>query len=44
MLANEERFEDDKLRLKLSEVKREEFELLGVIRELPKLLAGRGTS
>jgi hypothetical protein len=42
--ANEERFDDERLRLRLSDVRSEEFELLGVIRELPRLLAGRGTS
>lgn len=44
MLANDERFEDERLKLKLSVVKRDEFELLGVMREFPKLLEGRGTS
>lgn len=44
MLASEERFDDEKLRLRLSEVRSEEFELLGVMREFPKLLDGRGTS
>lgn len=44
MLASDDRFDDDKLKLKLSEVKRDEFELLGVMREFPKLLEGRGTS
>lgn len=44
MLASDDRFEDERLKLKLSEVKSDEFELLGVMRELPKLLAGRGTS
>lgn len=44
MFASEERFEDEKLRLRLSDVSSDELELLGVIRELPKLLDGRGTS
>jgi hypothetical protein len=35
---------DEKLKLKLSEVRSEEFELLGVICEFPKLLEGLGTS
>jgi hypothetical protein len=44
MFASDDRFDDDKLKLKLSDVNSDEFELLGVIRELPKLLDGRGTS
>jgi hypothetical protein len=44
MFANDERFDDEKLKLKLSEVKSDEFELLGVIREFPILLDGRGVS
>jgi hypothetical protein len=44
MLANEERFDDENERLRLSEVRRDEFELLGVMCEFPKLLADRGTS
>lgn len=44
MLASEERLDDEKLRLRLSEVRSDEFELLGVILEFPKLLDGRGTS
>lgn len=43
-MAIEDRFEDERLRLMLSEVINDEFELLGVIRELPKLLDGLGTS
>jgi hypothetical protein len=42
MLANDERFDDEKLRLRLSDVSNDEFELLGVI--FPKLLDERGTS
>lgn len=44
MFASEERFDEEKLRLRLSDVSSDELELLGVIRELPKLLDGRGTS
>lgn len=44
MFASDDRFDDERLKLKLSEVKSDEFELLGVMREFPKLLAGRGTS
>jgi hypothetical protein len=44
MFANDDRFDEEKLRLRLSDVKREELELLGVICELPKLLDGLGTS
>ena len=44
MFASEERLDDEKLRLRLSEVRSDEFELLGVILEFPKLLDGRGTS
>lgn len=44
MLTSDDRFDDERLKLKLSEVKSEEFELLGVIREFPRLLDGRGTS
>lgn len=44
MFANDDRFEDERLKLRLSDVKRDEFELLGVIRKLPRLLDGRGTS
>lgn len=44
MLASDDRLDDDRLRLKLSDVSSDEFELLGVIRELPRLLDGLGTS
>jgi hypothetical protein len=44
MFTNDDRFDEERLRLKLSEVKSDEFELLGVMREFPRLLDGLGTS
>lgn len=44
MFASDDRFDEEKLKLRLSDVKRDELELLGVICEFPKLLDGLGTS
>lgn len=44
MFANDDRFDEEKLKLRLSDVKSEELELLGVMCEFPKLLEGLGTS
>lgn len=44
MFASDDLFDDERLKFKLSDVSKDELELLGVILEISKLLDGRGTS